>query len=64
VEDYDGETYRAVQTIRLKDVVYVLHCFQKKSKRGRETPKTTMDLIRQRLKQAEETHRQREGSEP
>jgi phage-related protein len=57
VKDHDGDTYRAVYTVRLADVVYVLHCFQKKSKRGIETPKAVTDLIRQRLKAAEEMHR-------
>ncbi len=53
VEDYVGETYRAVYTVKFADAVYVLHCFQKKSKRGIETPKADMDIIRARLKVAE-----------
>jgi phage-related protein len=57
VKDNDGDTYRAVYTVRLADVVYVLHCFQKKSKKGIETPKAVTDLIRRRLKAAEEMHR-------
>jgi phage-related protein len=53
VEDFAGDTYRAVYTVRLKSAVYVLHCFQKKSKRGAETPKADMDLIVERLRAAE-----------
>lgn len=51
VEDYDGNTYRAVYTVKLKDAIYVLHCFQKKSKTGISTPKTDIDLIKKRLKE-------------
>jgi phage-related protein len=53
VEDYHGDTYRAVYTIKLADAVYVLHCFQKKSTQGIATPKPDLDLIRDRLKAAE-----------
>lgn len=53
VEDYHGDTYRAVYTIKLADAVYVLHCFQKKSTQGIATPKPDLDLIRERLKVAE-----------
>ncbi len=53
VEDYMGDTYRAVYTVKIADVVYVLHCFQKKSKSGIETPKHEMDLIRDRLRAAQ-----------
>lgn len=59
IEDYDGDTYRAVYTVNLADVVYVLHCFQKKSKRGIATPKKTIDLIHQRLRAAERLHEER-----
>jgi phage-related protein len=52
VSDYDSDTYRAVYTVRLVHGVYVLHCFQKKSKHGIKTPQKEVDLIRQRLKQA------------
>jgi phage-related protein len=57
VEDWRGNAYRAVYTVRLAQSVYVLHCFQKKSKRGIETPKADMDLIRERLKEAEKQAR-------
>jgi phage-related protein len=53
VDDWRGNTYRAVYTVRFASAVYVLHCFEKKSKRGIETPKREIDLIRERLKQAE-----------
>ncbi len=53
VDDFDGDTYRAVYTVRFKEVVYVLHAFQKKSKRRGETPKSDLDLIKARLKFAE-----------
>ena len=53
VEDYMGDTYRAVYTVKIADKVYVLHCFQKKSTKGIETPKPEMDLIRERLKAAQ-----------
>ena len=57
VEDHDGETYRAVYTVRFAGVIYVLHVFQKKSKKGIATPKHEMDLIAARLKQAETHYR-------
>ena len=53
VEDYMGDTYRAVYTVKIADKVYVLHCFQKKSTKGIGTPKPEMDLIRERLKAAQ-----------
>jgi phage-related protein len=53
VEDWRGDSYRAVYTVRFADAVYVLHCFQKKSTSGVATPKREIDLIRKRLKEAE-----------
>lgn len=53
VEGGIGGTYRAVYTVRFKEAVFVLHCFQKKSKSGIATPKSDMDVIRARLKVAE-----------
>lgn len=53
VERDAGGTYRAVYTVRFENAVYVLHCFQKKSRRGIATPKPDMDLISERLKLAE-----------
>lgn len=60
VEDHDGDTFRAVYTVRFATAVYVLHAFQKKAKRGIETPKTELDTIRRRLAVAEDLHRQRQ----
>lgn len=53
VQDDAGGTYRAVYTVKFVDAVFVLHCFQKKSKTGITTPKADMDIIRARLKVAE-----------
>ncbi len=53
VEDNVGGTYRAVYTVKFAEAVFVLHCFQKKSKSGITTPKEDMDIIRARLKVAE-----------
>ena len=53
VESNAGGTYRAVYTVRFEEAVFVLHCFQKKSKSGVATPKADMDIIRARLKVAE-----------
>ena len=56
VERYDGDTYRAVYTVKFTDVIYVLHAFQKKSKKGIQTPKPDMDLIKKRLQQARDDY--------
>jgi phage-related protein len=58
VEDFDGDTYRAVYTVRFSNAVYVLHSFKKKSKRG-----INIDLIKRRLRDAEQDHAQRFGKE-
>src|SRR6267143_1520359 len=50
VDDEDGDTYRAVYTVRFAGVIYVLHAFQKKSRKGIETPKHEIDVIKARLK--------------
>ena len=60
VENHDGDTYRAVYTVKFADAVYVLHCFQKKSKKGIATPKSTIDLIERRLKAAEAIYKEQE----
>jgi phage-related protein len=59
VEDFDGDTYRAVYTVRFSAAVYVLRAFQKKSKRGIATPKAEIELIKARLRAAEDDHRER-----
>jgi phage-related protein len=58
VDDFDGDTFRAVYTVRFARTVYVLHAFQKKSKRGVATPKAELDLISQRLMRAREDYEQ------
>ena len=60
VSDHRGDTYRAVYTVKRAGRVYVLHAFQKKSKKGIATPKAEMDLVKQRLKRAEELHFEKE----
>lgn len=63
-EDHDGETYRAVYTVELEGVVYVLHCFQKKSKSGIATPKSDIELIERRLRDARTLHQRRDRKKP
>ena len=58
VLDYHGDTFRAVYTVKFPKAVVVIHAFQKKSKRGIETPKQEIDLIRSRLKLAEEYYKE------
>src|SRR5260370_29417585 len=53
VDDFDGDTYRAVYTVRFESAVYVLHAFKKKSKQGIKTPQGDIELIKQRLKDAQ-----------
>ena len=54
IKDHRGDTFRAVYTLRYAGWVYVLHAFQKKSKTGRETPRRDIELIKQRLREAEQ----------
>lgn len=58
VADHAGNTYRAVYTVKFAAVVYVLHAFQKKSKKGIATPKADLEMVKQRLKLAAEQYRQ------
>jgi len=60
VAAHDGDTYRGVYTVRFRDAIYVLRCFQKKSKRGIATPKKDLDLINERMAAAERDHRERQ----
>ncbi len=60
-DDEDGDTYRAVYTVRFAGVIYVLHAFQKKSKRGIGTPKRDIEVINTRLKLAEAHYRENYG---
>ena len=59
IENDAGGTYRAVYTVRYATAVYVLHVFQKKSKRGRETPQADIELVKERLRRAEQLDTQR-----
>jgi phage-related protein len=58
VDRHDTNTYRAVYTAQFDEAIYVLHAFQKKSKRGAATPKLEIDLIRRRLADAERLHKE------
>ena len=58
VEDHDSDTYRVVYTVRFPTRIYVLHAFQKKSKRGIATPKHEIELIRKRYALARAHHQQ------
>lgn len=60
VSDHRGDTYRGIYIVRFADAVYVLHVFQKKSKRGIRTPPSEIELVRQRLKRATELQEERE----
>jgi phage-related protein len=61
VAPYDGEAYRAVYTVRYRDSIYVLHAFQKKSKKGIATPQKEIELIKQRLAAADRDYRERQN---
>jgi phage-related protein len=61
VDDHDGDTYRGVYTVRFAGVIYILHCFQKKSKKGATTPKHDVELVKARLKAAEAHYRENYG---
>jgi phage-related protein len=54
IKGFRGDTFRAVYTLRHAGAVYVLHAFRKKSKTGRETPRRDIELIKQRLREAEQ----------
>ena len=61
VSNYDGDTFRAVYTVRFSEAVYVLHAFQKKSRRGIETRLSDVGLIHERLKAARQDYEERHG---
>jgi phage-related protein len=61
VKDFRGDTFRAVYTVKIAGAVYVLHAFQKKSKTGRETPRRDIELIKQRLREAEQMAKETEA---
>jgi phage-related protein len=62
VEDYDRNTYRAVYTVRFRQVVYVLHAFQKKSPKGIKTAQIDIDLVARRLRVAQQDYEARYGT--
>jgi phage-related protein len=61
VEDYRGDTYRAVYTVKFENAAYVLHAFQKKSPKGIKTAQTDVELVSRRLKVASEDYEARYG---
>ena len=61
VRDFRGDTFRAVYTLRYAGAVYILHAFQKKSKTGRKTPQPDIEMVRQRLREAEQIARKKES---
>lgn len=54
IKDYRGDTFRAVYTVRYAGAVYMLHAFQKKSKKSRQTPRRVIEMVKQRLREAEQ----------
>jgi phage-related protein len=64
VEDDDGNAYRAIYTVRFREVVYVLHAFQKKSHKGIKTPLTDIELVQRRLRIAQHDYEARHGRKP
>lgn len=58
VSSHHGDTYRSVYTIRFGKAIYVLHAFQKKSRKGISTPKDEIDLIKRRLQLAEQHYKE------
>jgi phage-related protein len=61
ISDFQGDTWRAVYTVRFAGTIYVPHAFQKKSRRGISTPKQELDLIKRRFAEAERLHRERQN---
>ncbi|MBR8832656.1 MAG: type II toxin-antitoxin system RelE/ParE family toxin [Stigonema ocellatum SAG 48.90 = DSM 106950] len=58
VDDFDGDTYRAIYTVKFEGVIYLLHSFQKKSKHGIATPQQDIELVKKRLKIAQDDYLQ------
>ena len=61
IDRHETDAYRAVYTVKFSETIYVLHAFQKKARKGIATPKREIDLIRQRLADAEQLHRERQN---
>jgi phage-related protein len=64
VSNCEGNAYRGVYTVRFAEAIYVLHVFMKKSKKGRKTPQSEIELVKRRLKTAEEHHAREYRSRP
>jgi len=62
VDDHKGDTYRTVYAVKFDNAIYVLHAFQKKSKHGIKTPQAEIDLVKRRLKAAEDDYKARSES--
>ena len=58
IDDFKGDTYRAVYTVKFRNAIYVLHAFQKKAKHGIATPKQDIELVKARLRRAQEHYEQ------
>ena len=63
VEDFDGDTYRAIYTVQFREIVYVLYAFQKKSPKGIKTARDDIALVERRLRIAREDYEARYGKE-
>ena len=61
MDDFRGDTFRAVYTVRYAEALYVLHAFQKKAKTGRRTPQRDIDLVKRRLREAEHMAKERKS---
>lgn len=61
VAPHEGDTWRTIYTVRFQNAVYVLHAFQKKSKRGIATPQRELEIVKQRLAAAEQDYRERQN---
>lgn len=64
IDRYDRNTYRTLYVVSLSDAIYVLHAFEKKSKRGIATPKHTVDLVKRRLVIAKRLHADHTNGKP
>jgi phage-related protein len=62
VANYQTDTYRAVYAVKFSNFIYVLHAFQKKSRKGISTPKADIDLVKKRLRVAQEDHEARQAA--
>lgn len=62
VSNFDTNAYRAIYTTQIENIIYVLHCFQKKSKRGIKTPKVELNVINQRLKYLKSVMREKNNA--